>query len=113
MTQKTYKKYQLNEHITMQVISYTEQLMIAKFWFTGPGFPTTHHHPNEETDVIVSGRFEAVNGEHRHLMYPGDATQVAANVEHNTICLSPTGEMISSWTPARQDLIEKYTELAD
>ena len=107
-----FKKYKLNDNITMQVIAYTEQMMTAKFWFTGPGFPGTHHHSHEETDVIVSGAFEATHGSETFPVHPGQALQIAPNVEHNMKCLTPTGEMISSWTPARKDMIEKFTELA-
>jgi len=110
--QSKYKKYKLTDDITMQVIAYTEDMMLAKYWFTGPGYLTTHHHPNEETDVIVAGEFEATNGTAKHRVKVGDAMQVAAGVEHNMQCLTPTGEMVATWTPARRDIIEKYTELA-
>lgn len=109
---REFKKYQLNEHITMQVLSYTEQMMMAKFWFTGPGFPGTHNHSNEETDTVVAGRFEATNGVEVFPVEVGEGIQVAPSVEHNMKCLTPTGEMVTVWTPARQDLIDKFTELA-
>ena len=106
-----FKKYKLNDDITMQVISYTEQMMTAKFWFTGKGFPSTHHHSNEESNVIVEGRFEATDGDRTFLVEAGDVVHVSPDVEHNLACLTPTGAFVSTWTPARKDFA-KYAELA-
>ena len=107
-----YKKYKVNDDITIQVLSYSEDSTSARFWFTGPGFPTTHQHPHAETTLVIAGEFEATSGDQVHKAGVGDAVRVEPNIEHNMKCLSPTAEMVSCWTPARQDLIEKYTELA-
>ena len=44
--EKQYKKYKLNEFVTLQVLSYTDEMMVAKLWFSGKGFDSTHHHGN-------------------------------------------------------------------
>ncbi|HYP84793.1 cupin domain-containing protein [Variovorax sp.] len=107
-----FKKYKINDDITLQVISYSDDATSARLWFTGPGFPSTHHHLHTETNVVVSGEFEATSGDRVYKAAAGETVRIESNVEHNMKCLTPTAEMISSWTPARQDLIEKYTELA-
>jgi len=113
MMQKKFKKYKLNDYVTIQVIAYTEQMMTAKFWFTGKGFDGTHHHLHQEVDVVTAGIFEAYNAGEKYKVYPGQAVIVSSDKEHNMECLTPIGEMISIWTSARQDIIEKYTELED
>jgi len=111
MTQQ-YKKYKLTDTLTIQVLAYTDQMLTAKFWFSGPGFPDTHHHRNEEVNVVIAGEFEATHGTEKFRVHAGDAVTVSPDFEHNMECLSPTGVMVSTWTPARKDIIEKYTELA-
>lgn len=108
---KQYKKYKLNDDVTLQVLSYTEEMMVAKLWFTGKGFDGTHHHSNQEVNIVTAGEFEAENGSEKIKVYPGQAVKIQSNYEHNMECLSPTGEMVTVWTPARKDIIEKYTEL--
>lgn len=84
--------------------------MSARFWFTGKGFASTHHHLSEEVNVVVSGEFIATVGQLRYPVYPGQVVCVAPNVEHDMQCQTPVGEMISTWTPPRADLIEKYAQ---
>jgi mannose-6-phosphate isomerase-like protein (cupin superfamily) len=102
----TYKKFKLNDDITMQIISVTDEMMSARFWFSGKGFPSTHQHVNEELNVVLNGEFVATNGSQTFPVHAGQAVAVASAVEHNMACQTPTGEMISTWTPARQDLLQ-------
>lgn len=110
--EKRYKKYKLNDDVTIQVLSVSEQLMTAKFWFSGKGFDGTHHHFNPEINVVTAGEFEATRGSEKFRVHAGQMVAVAPDVEHNMECLSPTGEMISTWTPPRKDILDNYTELA-
>ncbi|MFJ5282956.1 cupin domain-containing protein [Pseudomonas sp. NPDC088429] len=107
---KTYKKFKLNDDVSLQIISISEHMLTARFWFTGKGFGSTHHHTNEEVNVVINGEFIATNGDEQFPVYPGQAVCVAPNVEHDMRCLTPVGEMISTWTPPRQDLIEKFAQ---
>ena len=107
---KAYKKFKLNDDVTIQIISITDQMMSAKFWFTGKGFASTHHHPHEEINVVLNGEFMATNGSERYAARPGQVVCVAPNVEHDMACLTATGEMLSIWTPPRRDLIDKFAQ---
>lgn len=107
---KQYKKYKLNDDVTLQVISYTEEMMIARLWFTGKGFSGTHHHLNQEANTVISGKFEATNGDTKSILTAGESVHVYTDLPHNLECLTPTGEIITCWTPARKDIIENYTE---
>lgn len=109
--QKTFRKYQLTETVTMQMISYTDEMMSARFWFSGKGFDGTHHHVHQEINIVVAGEFEATRGSEQYKVRPGQVVVIPPEVEHNMECLSGAGEMVSVWTPARRDLIEKYGEL--
>ncbi|GEM_PF-975680 len=109
--QKTFKKYRLTDTVTMQMISFTDEMMSARFWFSGKGFDSTHHHVNQEINVVVAGEFEATRGGEKYKVYPGQAVVVPSDVEHNMECLSGTGEMVSVWTPARQDFLKNYAEI--
>ncbi|HEY1076106.1 MAG TPA: cupin domain-containing protein [Fontimonas sp.] len=109
--QKTYRKYPLNETVTMQMISQTDDMMSARFWFSGKGFDGTHHHPHQEINVVIAGEFEATRGTEKFRVYPGQVVVIPPDVEHNMECLTPGGEMVSVWTPSRRDLVEKFGEL--
>lgn len=109
--EKKYKKYALNDNVTIQVLSYTDQMMTAQIWFTGPGFEGTHHHSNQEVNVVISGEFEATDGDNKYNVFPGQVVPVLSDRKHNMECLTPTGSMITIWTPARKDIIDNYTEI--
>lgn len=108
---KQYKQYKVNDEVTIQVISYTKEMMIAHLWFTGKGFTLAHHHLNQEANTVLSGKFEATNGDEKTILTAGETMHVYSDLPHNIACLTPTGEIITCWTPARQDIIEKYTEV--
>jgi quercetin dioxygenase-like cupin family protein len=107
---KQYKKYKLSDDVTLQVMSYTPEMMMAKLWFTGKGFDGTHHHLNQEINTVISGKFEAINGNEKIILTAGESVHVHSDLPHNLECLTPTGEICACWTPARQDIIDKYTE---
>ncbi|GEN25110.1 cupin domain-containing protein [Halomonas cupida] len=107
---KPFKKYKLNDDVTLQMVSYTEEMMVARLWFTGKGFEGTHHHFNQEANIVISGKFEATNGDQKVLLTAGDSVLVHSEDPHNLECLTPTGEILTCWTPARADIIEKYAE---
>lgn len=109
--QKTYKKYPINESVTIQMISHTEEMMSARFWFSGKGFDGAHHHLSQEINIVVAGEFEATRGDEKYRVHQGQVVVIAPDVEHNMECLSAAGEMVSVWTPSRQDLIENFGEL--
>lgn len=108
-----YKKYKLNDDVTLQVVSYTQEMMVAKLWFSGKGFEGTHFHLNQEANIVVSGEFEATNGDEKATLVAGDSVLVRSNIPHNLACLSPSGEVLTCWTPAREDIIEQYTGLEE
>lgn len=113
---RNYKKYELgkNKDITLQVVSYSEQMLVARVWFSGEGFnDPDHHHLNEEVDTVISGQFLAINGEEETILNPGDSVHVRPNEKHLLRLLSPTGQICSCWMPPREDLIEKFTELEE
>lgn len=108
-----YKKYQLNDEVTLQVVAYTREMMVAKLQFSGKGFEGTHFHLNQEANIVVSGEFEATHGEEKIILNAGDSVLVRSNIPHNLACLSPAGEVLTCWTPAREDIIEQYTGLEE
>ncbi|QEM83351.1 cupin domain-containing protein [Halomonas binhaiensis] len=108
---KVYKKYKLSDDVTIQVLSCSDQQLTAKLWFSGKGFPSGHHHPNEEVNVFVSGEFNAINGSEVIQVGAGDAVTIPPGVEHNLECLSGEGVLISTWTPPRKDFMEKFMEV--
>lgn len=103
-----YQKYALSDEVEIQILSLSEQSMTAKLWFNGKGFPSSHHHQSEETNVFVAGEFEALKGDERVIVKTGDMVFVESDVEHNLTCLSGKGEVITTWTPPRQDFIDKF-----
>lgn len=105
-----YKKYRLNDDVTLQVVSYTDEMMIARLWFTGKGFDGTHHHLSQEANTVISGKFEATNGSEKVILTAGESVHIHTDLPHNLECITPTGEIITCWTPARKDIIEKFTE---
>ncbi|MDF2831461.1 cupin domain-containing protein [Chryseobacterium indoltheticum] len=108
--EKQYKKYKIHDGVTLQVISYTDEMMVAKLWFVGKDARGTHHHINQEIDTVLSGKFEAVNGDEKVILTTGESVHIYNDNPHSLECLTPTGEIIACWSPARKDIIEKYTE---
>ncbi|MFV0576839.1 MAG: cupin domain-containing protein [Vibrio sp.] len=107
-SKQQYEKYPLSKDISIQILNISEQSLTAKLWFTGEGSPVPHHHESEEVNVFISGEFVALKGEVRTHVIPGDIAFVESNVEHNLICLSGQGEVITTWTPPRQEFIDKF-----
>lgn len=114
--QKTFKKYTLgkNGDTTLQVVSHSEHMLVARVWFSGEGFTdSNHHHDNEEVDTVISGQFLATNGGEETILNPGDSVHILPNDRHTLRLLTPTGQICSCWMPPRADLLEKYTELEE
>lgn len=111
---KAYKKYKLTSDITLQLVSYTDELMVARVWFSGKGFDDPdHHHLNQEIDTVISGKFAASVDEKSTVLSAGESVHVRPGEKHSLQCLTPTGEIVACWSPARKDIIEKYAELED
>ncbi|MBL7711930.1 MAG: cupin domain-containing protein [Chitinophagaceae bacterium] len=111
--EQPFKQYKLNDSVTIQVLSYNEEMTTAQFWFNGKGFDNLdHHHPHHEVNIVLAGEFNATNGMEQQKVFPGQVVSIPAGAVHDMECLSPAGSMITVWTPARKDIIEKYTERA-
>ncbi len=107
-----YKKFALTDQVSLQILGYSDVMLTAQLWFEGKGFADTHHHHNEEVNVVVAGEFMATMGDQQFPVGVGSAVRVPSNVEHNMECVSGTASMISTWSPPRQDFIDKFAVLA-
>jgi len=103
-----YRKVTLSDGVTLQILGYSDVMLTAQLWFEGKGFPGTHHHENEEVNVVIAGEFMATLGDRQFPAGVGVAVRVPSNVEHNMECVSGTASMISTWSPPRQDFIDKF-----
>lgn len=107
-------KFGPNKDITLQVVSQTGHMHVAKVWFSGKGFDEPDHRPlNEEVDIVVFGQFRATGGGKERVLNPGISVHVPPNDKHSIQLLSPTGKICSRWMPPREDLIEKLAGLEE
>ncbi|MDA3935050.1 MAG: cupin domain-containing protein [Gammaproteobacteria bacterium] len=94
----------LGPGITRQVVHGTQSTFSRWQLKTGTTVPL-HHHVNEQTTWIISGRAEVVSGEVRYELRAGDIMIFAPNVEHSFTILEDT-VAVDFFAPARQDWID-------
>lgn len=96
--------------VTIKILSNSDALTIAELHFPSGSVAEVHQHVNEEANYIVRGTFEALSGDSKVTLYPGEIVSVPSNARHNLKCISEDdGIILTAWTPSRKDLIAKLT----
>jgi quercetin dioxygenase-like cupin family protein len=88
-----------SDHLMMVVLDLTD----------GPAAqPDPHHsHPHEQITYVVEGRVRFFIGDQPHDLSPGDMIVVASNLPHTIQTLSPRVRLIDTFSPIREDFLNK------
>ena len=90
--------------VKRKILGHSDALMAVRFVFEAGGVGALHQHIHEQTSVVVRGVFDVtISGETRRLS-SGDCYIVPSNAIHGAVCIE-AGELIDSFTPARQDFL--------
>ena len=96
----------LNENTRRQILGYDDQIMMVKVEFDAGAIGYIHQHEHRQTTYVVSGIFEFTVGDQTSIVKQGDALYMQPNVPHGVKCIEK-GILIDTFTPARQDFIQK------
>ncbi|MCS3458932.1 cupin domain-containing protein [Aeromonas sp. BIGb0445] len=107
MAVNTLGKMTLADNIDIELLSNSDDMTVARILFAAPVAAAIHHHPHEEVNVIVAGRFEVQVGEAFYQATTGDCIRVAPHIPHSIRSLDGKGEVLTCWTPSRRDLVAK------
>ncbi len=65
-----------------------------------------HSHPHEQIGTVIKGNLELQIGGEKRVVDQGSAYIVPSNVTHSGRCLESPTELIETFSPPREDLIE-------
>jgi quercetin dioxygenase-like cupin family protein len=86
-----------------------EKLMIAKMKFRDGFIVPLHHHVHEQVTQVIFGQMRFWFGENKEQvmdLYPGDVVVIPSNLPHEALMIGDVEE-IDTWSPPRQDWIDK------
>ena len=65
---------------------------------------SSHSHPHEQVNYILSGSLEVTIAGEKNVIEAGDSYYVEPNVEHGAVAIEDT-VMFETFTPVREDLL--------
>ncbi len=96
----------LDSHIQRRVVAHSNNIMIVEVEFKKNGVGQLHKHIHEQATYVVSGKFEFEIGGVKKIIEQGDSIYLEPNVLHGCVCLED-GMLLDTFTPQREDFIEK------
>jgi quercetin dioxygenase-like cupin family protein len=90
--------------IRFKTLVHGEKTHMAEFRLARGAVLPVHSHPHEQTGYLVSGRIVLVVGGERHEFGPGDAWNVAGDVEHSAEVLEDA-VVVEVFSPVREDYL--------
>jgi len=101
------RQQQLTEGVTLTIDTYTDRMMVSHLRFDAGATAPLHHHPEDEVNVVISGRFECTVDGRKILLNPGDTVHVLADQVHGLHAIE-AGVVVSTWSPVRNDLLDIF-----
>ncbi len=92
--------------VVRQVLADSPDLMIVANDFAAGARGAKHHHPHIQATFVQSGRFSFTVAGETFEVGPGDCFIVPSNAEHGCVALA-AGRLIDSFTPRRDDFLDK------
>jgi quercetin dioxygenase-like cupin family protein len=86
-----------------------EKIMIAKMKFKDGFVVPLHHHFHEQVTQVIKGQMRfwfGANKEQVMDLFPGDVIVIPSDLPHEALMIGEVEE-IDTWSPPRQDWIEK------
>ena len=91
--------------VRLKPLVHGEKTLLAEFKLDKGSEVTAHTHPHEQTGYLVSGRIALVVEGERHELSPGDAWNVAGNLEHYAEVLEDS-VVVEVFSPVREDFLD-------
>lgn len=86
------------------VLAHGPESMVTKMLYKAGDDPPSHHHPNEQSGYVISGKYVLTIGGTAHEIGPGDSYAIPHDVDHRIEILVP-GEVLDFFSPPRQDYL--------
>ena len=64
----------------------------------------THHHPNEQAGMVLSGEIEFTIGGETKLLHKGDIYTIPSDVPHSVMVGANPVQVLDVFSPIREDL---------
>jgi len=93
------------EGIRLKALVHGEKTLMAEFRLAKGAVLPVHSHPHEQTGYLVSGRIDLLVEGKRHQFSPGDAWNVAGDVEHSAEVLEDS-VVVEVFSPVREDYLD-------
>ncbi len=88
---------------TTQKLVWGERIMLAYTTFEPNSSGPTHHHPEEQTGMVLEGEIEFTIGNDSRLCRKGDAFAIPGNVEHSVTNGAQLTIVVQAFSPPRED----------
>src|SRR3978361_1390079 len=88
--------------VRVQVVWYSEQLMLVRHYFEEGWVGARHSHPHHQLVYVVSGSIRVDIDGKTFEAHAGDSFVVDGDVEHQASALEPS-EVLDIFTPIRED----------
>jgi len=98
----------VNPSMTRKMI-WGEKLMIARMKFKNGFVVPLHHHVHEQVTQVISGKMRFWFGENKEQVMEleaGDVVVIPSNLPHEALMIGDVEE-VDTWSPPRQDWIDK------
>lgn len=87
-----------------------EQLMVTHLTFAAGALAPLHSHPHEQITLVLRGSLAFSLGDEHRTLVAGEAVSVPGHTIHGGQAIGET-ELLELFTPVRQDLLARVTEL--
>ena len=88
--------------VKFQVLAIGPRSMVCKMLYKLTDHVPAHHHPNEQSGYVISGRYKVKFKDYDQILEAGDSYAIPENIEHSFEILE-AGEVIDVFTPPRKD----------
>ena len=97
-----FKEKQVATGVTLRLV-WGERIMLSQVTFQPNCQVLPHHHPNEQTGIVLEGEIKLTIGNDTYLCQPGDAFTIPDNVEHSAASGDKPALVLEAFNPPRED----------
>lgn len=90
--------------VDFDVLAIGEKSMVTRMNYKVGDRVPEHHHPNEQSGYVISGKYRLKYQNYEEIIVPGDSYSIPANSAHSLEVIE-AGEVIDVFTPIRQDYL--------
>ena len=97
-----FKQKQVAPGITLRLV-WGERIMLSQVTIQPNCQMPTHHHPNEQTGIVLEGELRLTIGNDTYLCQKGDAFTIPDNVAHSAATGDKPAVVLEAFNPPRED----------